>query len=148
MKAEAIHTVLFVPNDAEGQAFLAQMKKYLNRKQYRVRLRGRNPDRKSVATQRQNVRQSIRNDQATYFGVYIDGKHTEKITKDYYDRLLGRAGHAYAQEQEATRLRQTIINLTDALDLQEREAARQQAEQPPVNFHLKPKRKFRKELEI
>jgi hypothetical protein len=68
----ALTTVFYVPNDEEGRAFLGQVRKFLNRGANKLRVRGRNENRKQFKPQQYNIRQVVPKRMASYFAVYID----------------------------------------------------------------------------
>jgi len=88
---DALGTVLYIPNDAEGQHFLKLFRKYLNRAVYSVRVRGRNENRKqhankpykagkymgkTVVLSRSSFQDSVPLCFASYFAVYITMKES------------------------------------------------------------------------
>jgi hypothetical protein len=142
MKAKhpkAFGTVLYVPNDTEGNAFLVQLKKYLNREHYTVRLRGRNPDRQAVA-KRENlysgtVRQSLRRHQSTYFAVYMDGKKTQTLRTEMLRKLYAEIGAS----------RERILQLLNKYEPTEAQtkAAAAAVQEWSVSDFMRLRRKFR-----
>lgn len=73
--------VFKVPNDANGRKFVRELKKYLNRTTYKVRVRGRHSNRKKVyakigKTWRKHGQNDIKLKHAETFGVYLDFKDT------------------------------------------------------------------------
>ena len=70
----ALGTVLYVPNDPDGAAFLKQFRKYLNRGVYKMHVNGRNPDRTQFKKIGGYYHQRIPLEHSTYFAVYIDIK--------------------------------------------------------------------------
>ena len=77
--------LLLIPNSKDGRKFLRLLRKYLNRKTYQLRVRGRKPDRiehygkiKKKYTKRGY--NDIRLKDAETFGVYVDIKE-ESLTQ-------------------------------------------------------------------
>lgn len=95
-----------VPNDEEGNDFIAMCKKYLNKECWQLRARPRNSDRKSILgdSWQKDKENDISPSDAEYFGVYLAGKfineagkHTSKIQhppengrdiNDYWEQQL------------------------------------------------------------
>jgi hypothetical protein len=70
-----IDTKFFVPNDAVGELFMRLAKKFLNKNDYKLVKRGRNPNRVAVAKElgKHNgaFHDSIPLKHSTYYAVYI-----------------------------------------------------------------------------
>lgn len=77
-----LQTIFRVPNTEEGKDFLLKATKYLNKDDYRIVKRGRNPNRAEVAKvlgkRRGAFHQEIPLKYSTYFAVYIHQKNRGK----------------------------------------------------------------------
>lgn len=72
--------MLTVPNDEEGRHFMVLFKKYLNRKVYGYRKRGRHSDRKGLEKKlggRLNFTRDVPMNHAEEWKIYIDAKYTD-----------------------------------------------------------------------
>lgn len=99
---KALGTVFFVPNNEEGQLFIRNLRRYLNRAHYKIRIRGRNENRKQFVGERGgSVRQFVPVRMASYFAVYIDSRGCDRILNE------SRIRH-YA---EVARVRSTVEDL-------------------------------------
>lgn len=83
MKEQA-NVVFRVPNNEEGQLFLALAKKYLNKESYLLKQRGRTPNEKKmkkhkVSRRQMNARASVPLKLADNLGIYLLGKHNGRI---------------------------------------------------------------------
>ena len=79
-KASPYYTFYEIPNDCEGQEFMDNLKKYLNRDRYKLRVRGQYLD-KSKLSKGESWRDYERGqpiDKSTHIRVYIDEKKEEK----------------------------------------------------------------------
>jgi len=111
----AVNSVFYVNNDPEGLAFLKELKSHLNGANYKIRLEGRNPDRKQFRDDQKGWRgnarlqSSLRNDESTYYAVYVDfaGKK-KKIESEQSSRGWERTSQL---EDEVNRLRKYSRNL-------------------------------------
>lgn len=75
-KASPYYTFYEIPNDCEGQEFMDNLKKYLNRDRYKLRVRGQYLD-KSKLSKGESWRDYERGqpiDKSTHIRVYIDEK--------------------------------------------------------------------------
>lgn len=88
--------VFKVPNDAPGRKFIRELKKYLNRSTYKVRVRGRHSDRKKLyartgETWRDGWQNDVKLKHAETFGVYLDFKNSsgwQTITDELQDHYM------------------------------------------------------------
>tara|TARA_R100000008_G_C3581563_1_gene168885 strand:- start:222 stop:857 length:636 start_codon:yes stop_codon:yes gene_type:complete len=79
-KASPYYTFYEIPNDCEGQEFMDNLKKYLNKDRYKLRARGQYLD-KSKLSKGESWRDYERGqpiDKSTHIRVYIDEKKEEK----------------------------------------------------------------------
>lgn len=80
-----ISTVFKVPNTEEGKEWLKQATKFLNKDDFKIVKRGRNPNRVAVALEKGLRRDSFHQDipirHSTYFAVYIHQKRTERTER-------------------------------------------------------------------
>ena len=87
----AAGTVLYVKNDEEGRLFLKQLRRSLNKACYKIRLRGRNPNRKQFRGLQPSVRESLRNENSSYFAVYFFTKMPDprdaRLRRAYADQI-------------------------------------------------------------
>ena len=75
-KASPYYTFYEIPNDCEGQEFMDNLKKYLNKDRYKLRARGQYLD-KSKLSKGESWRDYERGqplDKSTHIRVYIDEK--------------------------------------------------------------------------
>ena len=80
-KASPYYTFYEIPNDCEGQEFMDNLKKYLNKDRYKLRARGQYLD-KSKLSKGESWRDYERGqpiDKSTHIRVYIDEKKQEKV---------------------------------------------------------------------
>ena len=80
-KASPYYTFYEIPNDCEGQEFMDNLKKYLNKDRYKLRARGQYLD-KSKLSKGESWRDYERGqpiDKSTHIRVYIDEKKEEKV---------------------------------------------------------------------
>lgn len=91
-------TVFYVPNCETGQRFLLMLDRFLNKGEYKVRVKGRNEDRAKVAQEtgmsHHGLRQSVPMRHATYLAVYLDGKTTLRLSQDRYEELCNRSNRS------------------------------------------------------
>lgn len=81
---KALATVFYVPNDKAGVEFIKSLRFYLNRKTHRIRVRGRNENRRQLRQLgRWNVREFVPKGMSTYFAVYVDAPPLEEIANRY-----------------------------------------------------------------
>lgn len=115
----ALGTVFYVPNDRCGQAFIENLRFYLNRGIYKLTVRGRNEDRKQFRKERsvRSLREFIPKRMASYFAVYIDSPVLQQLSRDsnkqLYDELrqLQRELRENRKSQDA----KTLKKLTNQL---------------------------------
>ena len=80
-KASPYYTFYEIPNDCEGQEFMDNLRKYLNKDRYKLRVRGQYLD-KSKLSKGESWRDYERGqpiDKSTHIRVYIDEKKQEKV---------------------------------------------------------------------
>jgi hypothetical protein len=91
---KAPNTVFYVPNTIAGRRFLVEMKKHLNVGEFKVRLKGRHENRAEVSrrTGRDHaaLRQTIPVKDSTYIAVYLDGRTTQRVSKDWLRNIYQR----------------------------------------------------------
>ena len=81
-KANAcVHFLTNVPNSKEGWAFINQMKKYLHKGRYSIRLKGRGSRKKH------GCQSFIPLPHAEHYSVYIDQKIMDEHNAAYYSQL-------------------------------------------------------------
>lgn len=102
----ALGTVFYVPNDKEGQAFIRNMRRFLNRSMYKVRIRGRNENRKQFRINRSvgSLQEFIPLALASYFAVYIDSPGCDAVLDESRRRHwkeLSEARNALADARQA-----------------------------------------------
>jgi hypothetical protein len=79
---KAVGTVFYVPNDEEGLAFLRQCEKYRNRAHYKMRVRGRNENRKQHREAAgRGLNQDLPLKYASYLAVYFPSTAFDKAYK-------------------------------------------------------------------
>jgi hypothetical protein len=112
----AVNSVFYVNNDAKGQKFLKELRTHLNGANYKIRLEGRNPDRQQFRDDKKGwrgnqhrLRSALRNNESTYFAVYVDqtGKKKE-IESESASRSWDRSDKL---QEEVNRLRRYSENL-------------------------------------
>jgi hypothetical protein len=83
---KALSTVFYVPNDYHGRRFLWLLKFYMNRGHFRMRVQGRNENRKQFKAQYPQIRREVPREFASYFAVYLDNPAAnEIIRKEWLD---------------------------------------------------------------
>jgi len=83
---EAFRTVFYVPNNDDGRAFLKQVRKYLNRANWKVRVRGRNENRKQYrAVTGRKLKEDLPQKYASYFAVYVHSAALDQEIKELKD---------------------------------------------------------------
>lgn len=110
---KAVGTVFYVPTiTEEGQKFLGLLKKYVNRGEYRVSIRGRNEDRAGVARAMgigpRAFHQDVPLENSTYVAVYVDGKTTTRIANTQLKALYERIDTERTRGSEAIALRNQL----------------------------------------
>ena len=94
MKQKSPDLLLRVPNTDEGRAFLKQFKRYLNKKTYSIRLRGRGTDRKAKAAtlgETLNMTHDIPLQVADSFAVYTEHKRKKLYSDKNIEYIKDRA---------------------------------------------------------
>lgn len=144
----AASTALFVPNDEAGRKFLDELRRRVNRGAYRVRLRGRHPNRKQLAKEitkaangnqpywngtHMSLRQSVPANHAAYFAVYLDALGQQKRDEETRQYYISRLYEANAQNLEYIRL---IEKKNNDLDNRAWEAVRLLAERDSLREQL------------
>ncbi|SRR6266704_2362997 len=90
---KAVNTALYIPNDPQGQVILKYLKRHVNTRTHRLRVRGRNENRRQFAETRWDharLRQDCPSDKASYFAVYLDPIAREAKHTKWMHSLYGR----------------------------------------------------------
>lgn len=88
-KSKSIQAEFNVPNNDEGKVFIESLRKYVNRNNFGIRVRARGSRTRVHQTTGNHYQDwSIKQSEAEWFQVYVDGKITWKVNRKFLEKLL------------------------------------------------------------